>query len=178
MLRVLAEAADGYRTGRPIFFLADYRFPHHLVGPFDSRDEAVRARHDSTATFGVFGPYLTTEPSSAIDTTPRVTEVRITMKTARGLRTFKLDLKNVNALFLNSSAVDKFMIPYYARLYGPDYARKLRDSLGTTAIPKCHLNGSVPCDVGPEGLRQIQIKGGPRPQRADSGVTAPGQPPR
>jgi hypothetical protein len=178
MLRVVAEVADGYRTGQPVFFLADYHFPHRVVGPFGSRDEALTARHDSTATFGVFGPYVTTEPSSKVDTMPRVTEVRITFKTARGLRTFKLDLKTVNALFFNSSAVDKFMIPYYARVYGPDYAQKLRDRLGPAAYPKCHLDGTVPCDIGPDRLREIKVEAGPMPQHEDSGVTAPAQPPR
>ena len=105
MLRVLAEAADGFRTGRPIYLVADRRFPHNVAGPFASRREADRIRADSGATFGVFGPYLT-RVDPAPDSAARVVAVRITLQQPGGRRrTIEVDPDSVDALFFTVSAV-------------------------------------------------------------------------
>lgn len=127
MLRVLAEAADVHRTGKPVFLVADYRFPHTVIGHFLTRKEAQRQRGDSGATFGVFGPFVT--PADRMSASaPKVVSVRVTTRTAQGLRTTQLD-PNVDALFLSMSAIEKFAIPYYAKIYGPEYSRRLRQQL-------------------------------------------------
>jgi hypothetical protein len=149
MLRVLAEAADGNRTGRPVFFVADYRFPHQVAGPFDSREEAERLRADSGSTFGVFGPYVT-PPETAADTAPRVVGIRITMMTRRGRQTIDLDPRKVDALFLSGSAGSKFVIPYYAGIYGPEYADRLQGRLGPLGM-FCHIRPSYLCIPRPDG---------------------------
>jgi hypothetical protein len=130
LLRVLAEAADVHRTGRPVFLVADRRFPHHVIGHLDSRPKALQMQSDSGASYyGVFGPFVTPADSAPSDAM-KLTSVRLTFKTAKGAtQTKDIDPKQVDALFMSMSAVDKFMIPYYAQIYGPDYAARLRDDV-------------------------------------------------
>lgn len=153
MARVLAEAADQYRTGRPIYLVADYRFPHSVAGPFTSAAVARRDQADSGATFGVFGPFLT-RPDPPSDSTPRLVSVTIVVETPGGRETIAVDPK-VDALFFTMPAVDKFMIPYYARVYGTEYASILRDR-AMLRRPVCHL-GSKSCWPKPMGTVLIPI---------------------
>ena len=154
MLRVLAEAADAERTGQPVFFVADYRFPHQVLGPFGSRDEAARLQADSGSTFAVFGPYTTpTEPG--VDTASRVVGIRITMMTRRGRQTLDLDPRKVDALFLSGAAADKFVIPFYSRVYGPEYAQRLRNRIDRVAMVLCHVRPSYLCMPRPDGSLNI-----------------------
>jgi hypothetical protein len=156
MLRVLAEAADGFRTGRPVFLVADYRFPHNVAGAFATYEEARRVRRmqaDSGATFGVFGPYVTRrDPRS--DSASRVVAVQLTIKSPKGrLRTVNVNPDTVDALFFTMPAVDKFVIPYYSRTYGPDYAAALR-KWSFVAITICHLS-SRNCWIVEDGVHFI-----------------------
>lgn len=144
MLRVLAEAADGFRTGRAVFFVADRRYPYHIVGVFESRAAAEAARADSASSFAVFGPY-TTPADRIADTSTRVIGVRLTLQTPRGREFRDLDPQKVDAVFLSPSAVDKFVLPYYAKVYGPHYALELRSIVLRTGKPTCHAF-SRPCD--------------------------------
>jgi hypothetical protein len=129
LLRVLAEAADAHRTGQPVYLVADRRFPHRVIGHFDSRAEAMEMRSDSGSSYGVFGPFVT-PPDSVSAAAPKLMNVRLTFKTPQGAtRTKEVDPRQVDALFMSMSAVDKFMIPYYARLYGPEYAQRFRDDV-------------------------------------------------
>lgn len=153
LLRVLAEVADEHRTGRPIFLVADYQYPHKVIGQLSTRREAERMRADSGSTFGVFGPY-TTPADAAPDSAGVVMAVRIMRETPGGRReTFRVDSR-VDALFLTRSAIDKFLIPYYARIYGPEYAQSLRDQLGPRSLPHCHIRSNV-CIPKPDGSVEI-----------------------
>jgi hypothetical protein len=161
LLRVLGEVADLYRTGRPVFLVADYRFPHHVIGNFSSRPDAERLRADSGSTFGVFGPYVT--PVDPPDTaSSRIIGVNLVWQTPRGRVVRRLD-SNVDALFLTPSAIDKFVIPYYSRLYGPRYAQELRRP-PTGARPICHIQTNR-CYPRPDGgldiPRVLKPGGGP-----------------
>ena len=135
MLRVLAEVADQFRTGRPVFLVADHRFPHNVAGPFASYDEANRVRADSGTAFGVFGPYVTARDSIADSS--RVLNVRVTVQTPKGRVVFDVDPAQVDALFFSNSAVDKFVLPYYTSVYGPEYAASL-DRLAAIKKPIGH----------------------------------------
>lgn len=126
MLRVLAEAADVYRSGKPVYLVADYRYPHNVLRAFASKAAADKVRADSGANYGVFGPYVTT-PDVAPDTANRILAIRVLMKTPEGNKTVAVDPRQADALFLSMSAVDKFVLPYYQKILGPDYALKLRD---------------------------------------------------
>ncbi|MEO7137771.1 MAG: hypothetical protein ABI037_08635 [Gemmatimonadales bacterium] len=154
LLRVLAEAADGARGGGPVYFVADRRFPHQVVGPFASPDAANAVRADSGAMFGVFGPY-TSPPESGGNSRTRVEAIRITVMTPQGRQTLNIDPGKVDALFLSGAAADKFVIPYYARIYGPEYAQRLRDRLGAVGKIICHIRPSYMCTPRPNGALDI-----------------------
>ena len=145
MLRVLAEAADGFRTGQAVFFVADRRYPYNIAGTFESRPAAEAARADSGSSYGVFGPY-TTPADRIADTSPRVIGVRLTLQTARGRVFRELDPTKVDAVFLTPSAVDKFLLPYYTSIYGPKYSADLWSIVLREGLkPICH-GFSRPCD--------------------------------
>ena len=84
---------------------------------------------DSGANYAVFGPFVT--PADSVpDSLPRLLNVRLTFRTPRGtVHNKDVNPRFVDALFLSMSAVDKFMIPYYSNLYGPEYARRMRDDV-------------------------------------------------
>jgi hypothetical protein len=162
LLRVLGETAAACRPGpRAIYLVADYRFPHEVVGHFFSRPEAERIRERSGSTFGVFGPY--TAGRDVSDTAVRALTVTITRRATSGrIDTISVDPQKVDALFLSMSAVDKFMLPYYSNLYGPEYAFRLRQRLGPSSILPCHTK-SRPCYPAPDGSLQIVHVMDPRP---------------
>lgn len=156
LLRRLAEAADGYRTGAPVWVVASYERPYTVVGVYPSQEQAFRVARERGKLFEVFGPYVTPldygrlplvmakthcwptiynclewqlpeAPWFAED----VDSMTITIfhrsgqtwrKTSPGL--------GVDAVFFTLSAIDKFVVPYYTQLYGPEYAKSMRDSLG------------------------------------------------
>jgi hypothetical protein len=128
MLRILAEAADVYRTGKPIYLVADYRYPHNVLRGFPNRTAAVKAQKDSASNYGLFGPYVTpVDPIPAA--APRVVAITVTTRTAAGDQTYKVDPESADALFFTLSAVDKFVLPYYQKTLGPAYAEQLRNKV-------------------------------------------------
>jgi hypothetical protein len=169
LLRILGETVASCRPGpgpgpRPIFLVADYRFPHEVVGHFSSRAEAERVRARSGSTFGVFGPYKTPAADPIADAPTKVVAVSLIRRTASGRTdTLRVDPEKVDALFFSMSAVDKFVMPHYSGLYGPEYAHKLRQKLaspgGATA---CHGKSRM-CWPGPGGSLQIIRVMDPRP---------------
>jgi len=86
LLRRLAEAVDGDRTGRPLWVLAEYEFPNRVLSVRTVRDSVVadsvtHFRDLPDAAIGVFGPFTSprdtrvtiedlSPPIGAIDTIP------------------------------------------------------------------------------------------------------------
>jgi hypothetical protein len=136
MLRVLAETADEFRSGTPVYLVAAFGFPHTVRGGFPSREAAERARAAAGPGHGVFGPYVTPEDEIP-DSVPRVVSVRLELETPGGRRTVTVNPDTVNALFFTQSAYDKFVTGYYARVYGAEYAAELRD-ISLLSRPKGH----------------------------------------
>ncbi len=125
MLRVLAETADEFRTGSPIFLVAAYRFPHRVLGGFAARSAADSARAAAGSGYGVFGPYLT--PADPIaDSAARVVGVQLEIETPSGRKTVRVSPDTVDAIFFSESAFDKFAVPYYSNVYGPEFAAELK----------------------------------------------------
>ena len=175
LLRVLGETVAACRPGpHPIFLVADYRFPHEVIGHFYSRADAERVRARSGSTTGVFGPYVNpADPMS--HTAARVLTVTLTRRTASGRTdTVRVDPEKVDALFFSMSALDKFMVPYYSRLYGPEYALKLRQRLGPISATTCHAKSRV-CYPKPDG--SLEILRVEDPVGSLGGPGSPGQPP-
>jgi hypothetical protein len=156
MLRIVAETADQFRTGRPVWLLADYRFPHLVRGPFPTREAAQLARRDSTATQGLFGPYVTPRDAGA-DSAPRVVGIRVLLRAPGGAQTtIVVNPEEVDALFFTMTPFDKFVVPYYSRLYGADFARRLRQyALKSPFIPKGHC-ATRACEPDP-GIGRFRV---------------------
>src|SRR5205823_12374090 len=57
LLRRLAAAADGYRTGEPIWIVASPSEPYSVTGVYTSVDEARRRARSTGVQY--FGPYVT-----------------------------------------------------------------------------------------------------------------------
>jgi len=167
MLRVLAEGADVYRTGKPVFLVADYRYPHNVLRAFNSRSDALKAKADSGGNYGVFGPYVAPRDPIA-ETAPKIVAVKVTMQTQAGQKTYDVDPRQSDALFFSMSAVDKFVLPYYLKLLGPDYALRLRHKAivafrSGKFIRHCWSWGCVDPGEGP--MRIIDPKADPRQLR-------------
>ncbi|MBI3975446.1 MAG: hypothetical protein HY334_03555 [Armatimonadetes bacterium] len=158
LLRRLAAAADGYRTGTPVYVVASYASPHTVVGVFESRERAQRIAREYGRTYDVFGPYVTPRDYGRpiiflakphCDPTiysceadkwllPKVPwaaddidSVTITAYHRSG-ETWHVRSPRlqVDAVFFTLAAHDKFVFPYYAGLVGTAYADSLRQSLG------------------------------------------------
>ena len=157
MLRIVAETADQYRTGRPVWLLADYRFPHFVRGPFSTREAAEAARRDST--LALFGPYVT--PRDPVrDSFPRLVSVRMVLRTAAGTQT-TLDVQpeEADAIFFSMASFDKFVVPYYSRLYGAEFAGRLRQyALRAPRIIKhCASRACMPDTTGGRQFRVVPL---------------------
>lgn len=162
LVRRIAEAADGFRTGKDIFFVVD---PGEggtggRVGVFHDRTDALVAA-DGTEGARAFGPFRTPRdrrpdgneiPESAIrkvtveyaDGSTREVCVRPEDETP--------DRPAVDALFFSISAFDKFVVPYYSLVQGARQAQERRKDFlerwGRAEDPVymwCHLPCSEEC---------------------------------
>jgi len=153
--RVVAEAADGHRTGEPVWVAAGYEFDHPVLGVFPTYDEALAAISDSLETYGVFGPFETPPdiergpmllvaigchvPGSKricpwlpigplqLDAVDRM-ELGI-FTTAGDTTRYQFSPTDIDALFFTISAFDKFFAPYYTHVYGPEFTSAMREEL-------------------------------------------------
>jgi len=154
LLKRLGEAVDGYRTARQFWVAASYTFPHTVLGVFVDSRSARAAVEEAGLCFNAFGPYVgwpdstmdrpmllaggtNHRPDSRYDSlftskdlVPQemVDEIQVITLTRDGrtLRTIYRGRDVPDALFFSLSAIDKFLIPYYGRLYGVDFARDIR----------------------------------------------------
>lgn len=147
----LAAAADGFRHGRPMYFVSGYRD----VGPIqryegeEGREAAERARREREARgeeVDVFGPYVTGaggEPGARAG--HEVLDVTVRVRLTDGsVRTRVLDGGDYDAIFWTRSAVDKFVIPYYAGAVGlPQAVRISEDFAGDGVYMLGHLPDTV-----------------------------------
>jgi hypothetical protein len=155
LLKRLAEAVDGYRTGGTLFVVADSQLPHTVRGVFSTLPEAMDIARRAGGTYGAFGPFDARPdpgldlpvfimwphvPWSAGDSLvefPRervlisnVRDVVITINRREGLpltRTYAPS--EADAVFFTVSALDKFVFSYYARVDGVAAAARLRAAL-------------------------------------------------
>ena len=125
LLKRLGEAADGYRDGREVWCVAATKFPHDLE-VFFSESEANKYHSDHTRTHSVFGPFKTGSEVSASSEVGEVVEITVTIKVAGKKKDVKIDPKKIDCLFWSESAIDKFVFPYYAQLFGVEHAAKMR----------------------------------------------------
>lgn len=156
LARLLAEAADGARTGTAVYFAANRAFPHLVVGPFENEQQARRAAQDSGSSWSHYGPYLT--PRDSVDFA--IVSVTVVVRRPDG-RTQQIDIdpRRVDALFLSPAAVEKFAIPYYTSILGAPWATsalaQIMGAGGNIPRPPCHFGGTIFCELGPPVGRLI-----------------------
>lgn len=141
LLRRLGEAADGYRTGSPVFIVAAYEAPHEcqvFAGEDAAREYLASKPHGLV---GLFGPYVTPKQaqthahtlSGVTDVGPasqeEVLSIEVKLRRAGVERTVTIDPNVTDALFFSDAAREKFVCPYYTRLYGPEYAVAMKQQL-------------------------------------------------
>ena len=139
LARRLGEAADGFRDGQYHYFLTKPEFPFDLIsaqGSYNVEEalhnartllsEKNRAIEGAESQFILAGPFKTTvESGLAIDFD------HIELRYIKGEVAVREDIvgKDVDAIVLSLSALDKFFLPYYARLYGAEKAADLRQKV-------------------------------------------------
>ncbi|HXV87406.1 MAG TPA: hypothetical protein VD793_11925, partial [Gemmatimonadales bacterium] len=152
----LAEALDGFREGGRVWIVASYEFDHAVAGIFTDLSEAQAVARRVGGEYDTFGPFLQDrdlgrEPRFLIechdpptrDWCPWYPPADTVLQLVRDVDSVRIEVfrggdisirrtfspRRVDALFFSLSALDKFVYPYYARLFGVDYAKGLRDSL-------------------------------------------------
>lgn len=155
LLKRLGEAVDGYRTGQQVWVAATFGATPQVLGVFKSAADARAVVDTAKICSHVFGPYVappdvSTGPSAerqvmmiaGVKHTPEtiyyftgravpadsVVSITVAMRLKDSTEIQeKYGTGDLDALFFTLPAVDKFVIPYYVRLYGLAYAASLRD---------------------------------------------------
>src|SRR5262245_14505889 len=122
ILRRVAEAADGFRDGKPHWFVVTLEAPHKAV-PFDSAAAARTGQKKMGAGTVVLGPYVTQpEPRpkklAARKKAKAKKVARIEIYYEGVKKPVVIDPSKADAIFLGASALDKFAYPYYSRIHG------------------------------------------------------------
>ena len=129
LLRRLAEVADAYRTGKPVYIVASTTAPYDVravfFDPKTAGDSAGGAYH-------VFGPYVT--PPDRPAGTSEVLSITVKIQRERDTVSVTVNPKEYDALFWTAPAIDKFLVPYYSRVYGPARAAQLHYQYVRSAV--------------------------------------------
>lgn len=157
LLRRLAEAADGYRTGERIWIVARTQEPYQIVGIFTDTVEAAQTKATMQGV-DFYGPFLTQR-----DFNRRVALVPVrhrppTIYSLDSLASWRLppnplfidDVdsivvlaydgrtvawhgsapgRDIDAVFFTLAAQDKFVFPYYTSVSGLDVALRMRENV-------------------------------------------------
>lgn len=124
LIRRLGEAADGFRGKGEAYFVVtimpDADGYHAVSGPYRKESDVSKAIEGELAagSAGWFGPILT-----PLSKTPPCPIREFNVSTCLGGVT--IPRERFDCLFYSISAVEKFAIPYYARMYGGDYVKEL-----------------------------------------------------
>lgn len=142
----LAEAADGIRNGKEIYFVAqlkpDPETGHDVIGHFSNPDDALKHPKAKVALesggYLIFGPFETKDDE---DYEPKNIEKVVIYPC--GKEPITLEGDKFDCVFWSLSAVDKFVMPYYTSLGGLERAKRVRkDFIKTTSIAGIHIPGS------------------------------------
>ena len=131
LIRRLGEAADGFRGRGKAYYVVklepDTDGNHEVDGPYEKKEDIAGTVVGAEVTSGVrglFGPILT----GPLGVPKAVTITKIDISTAAAKK--ELTGKDFgDCMFYSVSAIEKFAIPYYARMFGGDYVKRLHDSV-------------------------------------------------
>lgn len=139
LLRRLAEAADGYRDGKPHWVAIHRRGSeghHEVLGVFDTYAEASFASRRAGPEYATFGPFVTRDdPPDQSSSEEDVDSVIVFQKNGIQKR-FSAD--TVDALFWSLAAFDKFIAPYLTSVDGVRYAAEQRELYRINKSPLTH----------------------------------------
>ena len=141
-VRVLTEAVSSYSDTGQFYVVAATASPFTPAGYYRTHAGADSAVLRAGAGYRAFGPFqglAKRDPWQVLAITVRV-------RTDSGERDLHYDPRIVDAVFLSRSAMRKFMLPYYRRVYGGGVVDALEATVtgATITIPTCHAM-SVPC---------------------------------
>ncbi len=155
LLKRIAEAVDGDRTGQLLYVVARYDSLSPVRGVLQDRGEATTLARRLGAAYDVFGPFRS--PSGPLPVPDGVLPCphdgimsilfpsmcpypvrggRFTQRDIAGIevsfrlrdgttRTFPLS-RNADAVFFTMPAIEKFAIPYYLKIVGAEAAATLQ----------------------------------------------------
>jgi hypothetical protein len=139
LLRRLAEAADGFRDGRPRWVAINRkgdRGHHKVLGVFTTFEEASFTAQRAGPEYAAFGPFVTVDdPPDESSSDEDVVEVIVRQKD-RVEKRFSAD--SVDALFWSLAAFDKFIAPYLTTTEGVRYAAEQRELYRIGKSPLVH----------------------------------------
>jgi len=136
----LREAASSYNQPGEFYLVAANVRPYTVIAAYPTREAADSAARTAGAVYRSFGPYhgpATADPWEVLSITVRV-------RTAGGERTLEYNPRTVDAVFLSTSAMRKFLIPYYTSVYGHAVADSFATLVLRVQVPICHTF-SIPC---------------------------------
>jgi len=136
LLRVLAQAAAGYPNQGDMYFIARYEPDadgSFEVSPYTSLDEAGKNLEPLTilapGEYDVFGPFDTALPFPPNPSQEKVSALHVQTTTAAGSAGTPFTLGDAgtlyDAVFISPAAVMKFAVPYYTRVYSPEFAETM-----------------------------------------------------
>ncbi|SFP89101.1 hypothetical protein [Parafilimonas terrae] len=146
----LAEAADCFRDGKYHYFICrktppyDLNYTRGYDSDLDASKDADEAKFELGEEYEKFGPYKT---DLADAPTFNYDAIQITFLNEGQPVSIEILEGDVDAIILSMSAYDKFLQPYYLRLYGMTVANLMRTHAiaGLTASPMSavlHRSGS------------------------------------
>lgn len=164
LLRVLAQAAEGYLDQGIVYLVARYQPQpggNFEVIPYSSESQALDAvaglNGDGPQVFGVFGPF-DTQLATLNPDQEKVTTLRVTAQAPGGdPTTFEMnDPKLYDAVFCSAAAVIKFAVPYYTRVYSAQFAQAMLQSfLESPLAMMVHLPWSEYAELEENGTMNV-----------------------
>lgn len=161
MLKRIAEAVDGVRTGKLVYVVVSSEPTSPVLGVFPDFDSAQALATKGDVKAAVFGPYQTIADKTQgtisacvhdrmssrmqIDRcTPPVDRegvvgMQLVLERSGGARDTIPLSPDADAIFLGMAAIDKFAIPYYVRTIGVADASTMR-----TEFEQRYTPGAVP----------------------------------
>jgi len=161
LLRVLAQAAEGYPNQGDMYFVARYTADaggNFEVIPYSSESEATDGAAALNAAtpgaFDVFGPFDTTLPYTSNPDQETVAALQVTTD---GGTTFGMDdPKLYDAVFCSAAAVIKFAVPYYTRVYSAQFADTMLQSFVESPLAMMvHLPWSEYAEMEENGTMDV-----------------------
>ncbi len=127
----LGEAADGFRNVGNVYFVAGYSWPHKIKEFFDPNSAKQFLSSLTTGEADIFGPFNTSDEMGELNlfNVQDIESIEVKIKYNGGCVHNEVLEGNIDSIFLNLASFDKFVFPYYCKLYGADYAKTLRDTL-------------------------------------------------